>query len=982
MLSDERHWFGRDAWWHEYTHKTISARYYEGMGGTFDNTSITIEAGEFYDEDIEHENSQETVCTVLYKDGTVNWKWTANLSTPYKVVNPGVDDTLQYNNGTALASIGTAKFALYWVYIVNDPVDPVHIVIGQAEYNTIAAARLASSADLSLGTLPSVEMKLIYKLIYKNVGGNPIYQEAQDFRSVSSLPAQYIATNHPNLTGLAWLDAAHSGTANTIAGFDATGLAIEYNTFAELNTAIADKTLVNEEDAITLDSLLTASAGVTIATGQNFTLGTTQWNSADKIDGTKIKDADYGDVTIDGAGDWDVGNAQTVTTNANLTGEVTSVGNATTITDGIAVTNWNLTTPTITTSLTTDSKTISEGEIGRLDGLAGIIVTDVTAVTDIEGTGLSIGGSTLNWSAASTDLTDTTDITYNADSSGGELGGTIASPTINDSIAVSSWNLTTPTITTSLTTDGKTITEAEIGRLDGLGGIIVTDVTSCTDLEGTLLSITAGVLNATEAQDLNAVLALGATATTNIIANANLSVGNATTTAGVLTLLEDEDDGSNFASFMVPTLAANTVYTLPPAIGGAGEVLTDAGGDGTLSWAAGGGAETDPIVGAVTGIVKADGASNISAATSNTDYLPPVAPILNNGEISAGYIDFLEDSDNGTDYVRLLGPPSTDTLTINLGIVAGIVTTDVTACNDLEGTSLSITTGTLNVDDDFLKLGGDVATAGTYDFGSANVVLEVPNAAAPTTDATGEMAVDTDLITQGMLQVYLASAIANVVATTDVPGDDEVPTYDLAGGTIQWEASGGGGVSFGAEDQIPITNATTDDFDYSSSLTFDGTTLTTAGQIKFPASQSASSDPHTQDDYEEGTHTTTLTCGTSGTITLDGGSNGLAYTKVGRRVTLHGGLFVTSVSSPTGSLILSLPFVVTNLGDSGELAPGLIGYNGINAIGSGGALYSLTVVSTSTTLILELTTTGFLNDVSNHIKGGTEIKIGLSYISE
>ena len=38
-------------------------------------------------------------------------------------------------------------------------------------------------------------------------------------------------------------------------------------------------------------------------------------------------------------------------------------------------------------------------------------------------------------------------------------------------------------------------------------------------------------------------LADGGTFTGNIIANANLSVGNTTTTAGVLTLLEDDDDG-------------------------------------------------------------------------------------------------------------------------------------------------------------------------------------------------------------------------------------------------------------------------------------------------------------------------------------------------------------------------------------------------------------------------------------------------------
>ena len=57
----------------------------------------------------------------------------------------------------------------------------------------------------------------------------------------------------------------------------------------------------------------------------------------------------------------------------------------------------------------------------------------------------------------------------------GELGNTWASPTIDDSLAVTSWNLTTPTITTSLTTDSKTISEAEIGRLDGLTSAIIDD---------------------------------------------------------------------------------------------------------------------------------------------------------------------------------------------------------------------------------------------------------------------------------------------------------------------------------------------------------------------------------------------------------------------------------------------------------------------------------------------------------------------------
>jgi hypothetical protein len=66
-------------------------------------------------------------------------------------------------------------------------------------------------------------------------------------------------------------------------------------------------------------------------------------------------------------------------------------------------------------------------------------------------------------------------------------------------------------------------------------------------------------------------------------------------------------------------------------------------------------------------------------------------------------------------------------------------------------------------------------------------------------------------------------------------------------------------------------------------------------------------------DYEEGTCTATLTCGTSGTITLLVGQNTLTYTKVGRVVTITGYISVASVSSPLGRLTLNgLPFTCAN----------------------------------------------------------------------
>ena len=52
------------------------------------------------------------------------------------------------------------------------------------------------------------------------------------------------------------------------------------------------------------DGLISTNSSFTVATGKNITLGTVQWNSADEIDGTKIKDADYGDINVSAGGAW------------------------------------------------------------------------------------------------------------------------------------------------------------------------------------------------------------------------------------------------------------------------------------------------------------------------------------------------------------------------------------------------------------------------------------------------------------------------------------------------------------------------------------------------------------------------------------------------------------------------------------------------------------------------------------------------------
>ena len=68
------------------------------------------------------------------------------------------------------------------------------------------------------------------------------------------------------------------------------------------------------------------------------------------------------------------------------------------------------------------------------------------------------------------------------------------------------------------------------------------------------------------------------------------------------------------------------------------------------------------------------------------------------------------------------------------------------------------------------------------------------------------------------------------------------------------------------------------------------------------------------DDYEEGTYTASVTATTSGTYTLDS-TDTIAYTKIGRTVTVAGYINVASESSPSGNVTISLPFATLNLTD-------------------------------------------------------------------
>jgi hypothetical protein len=92
-----------------------------------------------------------------------------------------------------------------------------------------------------------------------------------------------------------------------------------------------------------------------------------------------------------------------------------------------------------------------------------------------------------------------------------------------------------------------------------------------------------------------------------------------------------------------------------------------------------------------------------------------------------------------------------------------------------------------------------------------------------------------------------------------------------------------------------------------------GNTSATGTGIAFPATQSASSDANTLDDYEEGTFTPIIIGGsTAGTGTYNTQSG--SYTKVGRLVSFRLQVFWSAHTGTGGLFVGSLPFTCSGIG--------------------------------------------------------------------
>ena len=260
LLGDERHGIIMDGQTHDYLHHVVGVRYRSGLTGSFTDTTFSISDGIIYDEDIENVIPTTTSCRVFYREAGI-YNFTASQTKWY------VEDTniLQWDNAGTLQDVDNNKYMAMWFFATNDPDNPIYVLTGQSQDTKLKDARANNKYEsLVLLTLPSQEMKLLYRVILRRSGTNELYVEAQDLRSVSNLPAgTYVASVHGNLSGL--LDDDHTqylledGTRLLTADWDAGSFKITAETLeSDVTTGtpafiVASTTLISNLNADLLD---------------------------------------------------------------------------------------------------------------------------------------------------------------------------------------------------------------------------------------------------------------------------------------------------------------------------------------------------------------------------------------------------------------------------------------------------------------------------------------------------------------------------------------------------------------------------------------------------------------------------------------------------------------------------------------------------------------------------------------------------------
>lgn len=175
---------------HHYLHDNIGSVFKSGMAlDSFDDVDgdgdeerdvhFRINAGEFYDEDVEHDLGVINVGGNFEIWYLVAAEWTWSTETVPGLAAAGGGNRLAYNNAGGQTEVGNAQFALTHVFGTSigadDGTTPRYILIqGQATYATKKLARAGAETEINalvFGTLPIEEIVPVATIILQTNNG-------------------------------------------------------------------------------------------------------------------------------------------------------------------------------------------------------------------------------------------------------------------------------------------------------------------------------------------------------------------------------------------------------------------------------------------------------------------------------------------------------------------------------------------------------------------------------------------------------------------------------------------------------------------------------------------------------------------------------------------------------------------------------------------------------------------------------------------